>query len=252
MNKRIPSVWGFVIIALAAVVSVTFMWLATKSGEISGKINEKKPLECTMEARVCPDGSSVGRTGPNCEFEPCPTGNLVGNDKDEHGCIGSAGYIWCEEKQKCLRIWNESCSDLLEYKNFKHGYYVKYPRSWFAYTEKVDDVFFQPRSEEENDYNDPHALSFEIKVSDFPANSSLDKEIEKIINKGVDAGRSIRKEEIEISGEKGLKVMTCGKFECNPEKYFVVKDGKLYFLNPLLGWTKEFENILNTFKFVSQ
>lgn len=27
---------------------------------------------CTMEARVCPDGSSVGRTGPNCEFAPCP------------------------------------------------------------------------------------------------------------------------------------------------------------------------------------
>lgn len=27
---------------------------------------------CTMEAKICPDGSSVGRTGPNCEFSPCP------------------------------------------------------------------------------------------------------------------------------------------------------------------------------------
>jgi len=27
---------------------------------------------CTLEAKVCPDGSSVGRTGPNCEFAPCP------------------------------------------------------------------------------------------------------------------------------------------------------------------------------------
>lgn len=27
---------------------------------------------CTMEAKVCPDGSAVGRTGPNCEFAPCP------------------------------------------------------------------------------------------------------------------------------------------------------------------------------------
>ncbi len=26
---------------------------------------------CTLEAKVCPDGSSVGRTGPNCEFSPC-------------------------------------------------------------------------------------------------------------------------------------------------------------------------------------
>lgn len=30
------------------------------------------PVACTMEARMCPDGSYVGRTGPNCEFTPCP------------------------------------------------------------------------------------------------------------------------------------------------------------------------------------
>lgn len=27
---------------------------------------------CTMEAMICPDGTAVGRTGPNCEFEACP------------------------------------------------------------------------------------------------------------------------------------------------------------------------------------
>ena len=27
---------------------------------------------CTDEAKVCPDGTAVGRTGPNCEFAPCP------------------------------------------------------------------------------------------------------------------------------------------------------------------------------------
>ncbi len=43
--------------------------------------------------------------------EKCQTGEqkLVGNDKDEHGCIGSAGYVWCEAKQKCLRPWEEKC-----------------------------------------------------------------------------------------------------------------------------------------------
>lgn len=30
-------------------------------------------VTCTMEAKICPDGSSVGRTGPSCEFAPCPT-----------------------------------------------------------------------------------------------------------------------------------------------------------------------------------
>lgn len=31
------------------------------------------PTACTMEAKICPDGSSVGRQGPNCDFSPCPT-----------------------------------------------------------------------------------------------------------------------------------------------------------------------------------
>lgn len=35
--------------------------------------------------------------------------NLVGADRDEHGCIPSAGYSWCEVKSKCLRIWEEEC-----------------------------------------------------------------------------------------------------------------------------------------------
>jgi len=40
------------------------------------------------------------------------TQQMVGNDKDSHGCIGSAGYSWCERKQKCLRPWEEKCEML--------------------------------------------------------------------------------------------------------------------------------------------
>lgn len=29
-------------------------------------------VACTMDAKLCPDGSSVGRVAPNCEFAPCP------------------------------------------------------------------------------------------------------------------------------------------------------------------------------------
>ena len=31
----------------------------------------KEPVTCTMEAKQCPDGSYVGRTGPKCEFSAC-------------------------------------------------------------------------------------------------------------------------------------------------------------------------------------
>ncbi len=37
-------------------------------------------------------------------------GQMVGNDRDAHGCIPSAGYSWCEAKQKCYRPWEENCT----------------------------------------------------------------------------------------------------------------------------------------------
>ncbi len=40
-----------------------------------------------------------------------PSGKLIGGDKDEHGCLPAAGYQWCEVKQKCLRSFEEACSN---------------------------------------------------------------------------------------------------------------------------------------------
>jgi tryptophan-rich sensory protein len=40
--------------------------------QLNGNVKQSGPVACTMEAKLCPDGSAVGRTGPNCEFAPCP------------------------------------------------------------------------------------------------------------------------------------------------------------------------------------
>lgn len=45
-------------------------WRCT--GAIEPSSPNAPPVACTMEARACPDGSYVGRQGPNCEFSPCP------------------------------------------------------------------------------------------------------------------------------------------------------------------------------------
>ncbi len=39
-----------------------------------GQVGEpgEKANACTQEAKQCPDGSYVSRTGPNCEFQACP------------------------------------------------------------------------------------------------------------------------------------------------------------------------------------
>ncbi len=33
--------------------------------------------------------------------------NIVGGDKDNHGCISSAGYTWSNLKSKCIRTWEQ-------------------------------------------------------------------------------------------------------------------------------------------------
>lgn len=47
---------------------------------------QQQPLEvaCTMEAKMCADGSAVGRSGPLCEFALCP-----GMVTDESGSTGA-------------------------------------------------------------------------------------------------------------------------------------------------------------------
>ena len=50
------------------------------------------PQACTEEAKICPDGSAVGRTGPNCEFAICPTLNSLMSEAEariiaEKSCI---------------------------------------------------------------------------------------------------------------------------------------------------------------------
>lgn len=44
---------------------------------------EQQQRACTLEAKICPDGSSVGRQGPNCEFAECPESSDSDDDSSE-------------------------------------------------------------------------------------------------------------------------------------------------------------------------
>lgn len=39
--------------------------------EIRRGIDIDEGVACAMDAKICPDGTAVGRSGPNCEFEKC-------------------------------------------------------------------------------------------------------------------------------------------------------------------------------------
>lgn len=79
-----------------------------RDGEIIVNYAERKPGEA-MTAQPSVGVSKylkIDQSGALIEVEK----PVLGGDRDEHGCIGSAGYSWCEAKSKCLRTWEESCS----------------------------------------------------------------------------------------------------------------------------------------------
>ena len=44
---------------------------------------------------------------PATKLVQYPQSPLVGGDRDEHGCIGSAGYVWCEVQKDCIRLFDK-------------------------------------------------------------------------------------------------------------------------------------------------
>ncbi|MDD1677799.1 MAG: hypothetical protein LUO93_01260 [Methanomicrobiales archaeon] len=43
----------------------------------SGCVQQSPPVACTADAKICPDGTAVGRVPPDCEFAPCPPLNCT-------------------------------------------------------------------------------------------------------------------------------------------------------------------------------
>jgi len=56
---------------LFAVAILLYLGSTNVSG-LSPK-EEGEPVVCTMDAKQCPDGSFVGRVGPDCQFAACPS-----------------------------------------------------------------------------------------------------------------------------------------------------------------------------------
>lgn len=68
----------FSVVLLAVVGIVGFLYRATLEGPLHGtNMATSTAAACTAEAKICPDGSSVGRSGPSCEFAACAFPNVA-------------------------------------------------------------------------------------------------------------------------------------------------------------------------------
>lgn len=59
-----------VLLMALIILVLLFFFMKKTPAAVPSQIPEG--VACTMDAKLCPDGSSVGRSGPNCEFDPCP------------------------------------------------------------------------------------------------------------------------------------------------------------------------------------
>ena len=70
-KKSIMILLLFLILALVSLL-VVFELFSKQLFPFANTNNNNGQIACTMEAKLCPNGSYVARSGPNCEFATCP------------------------------------------------------------------------------------------------------------------------------------------------------------------------------------
>jgi hypothetical protein len=85
-------------------------------------------VACTNEAKICPDGTAVGRTGSNCVFAPCPD-EKASNDCVRTGCSGQL----CSDKEEI-----STCEFLEEYMCYKNAVCERQTNGACGWTESAE------------------------------------------------------------------------------------------------------------------
>jgi len=87
---------------------------------VSQNFFAEKSVYCTQEAKLCSDGSYVGRTGPNCEFSLCPKEDLISVEEPSAYeeissplvLKGKARGLWFFEASFPVRLIDENGKEL--------------------------------------------------------------------------------------------------------------------------------------------
>lgn len=230
---------GLVFILLIALVSVgiiggAYFWSRvqfTKSAQPNIKA-------CTQEAKLCPDGSSVGRVGPNCEFAACP--------------------------QPAATPSNET-TGWKTYTDNKSGYSINYPSAWMVedsgrtdidrvYIQSQDFVLGQPEIGGGFIPGAKNGIRLEIDIEtnpNFKSYSDL-KDFMETKFTGYPLNYFSNKTEITLNGSEAM-LKTGGKpYTGNQDWVYTFHNGKIYELSLTspTGQKDLFNQILTSMKFL--
>ena len=68
MSEMKTLLWGIALIILVGIGGLVYRNAVSRPIAPAGA--------CTLDAKVCPDGTAVGRVAPACDFAPCPPPNV--------------------------------------------------------------------------------------------------------------------------------------------------------------------------------
>lgn len=265
--------------------------LKKKINEEQKKIDEELNNQgrvCTQEAKQCPDGSYVSRTGPNCEFAAClgAKGGLQNQAKfcrKDNDCIlsicsGAFNKEWAKTvppdlpcrvyegytarcvEQKCTEIESIDTSIWKTYRSEKYGFEVKYPESWEKFENPPLYGSSINRIELAETKKVPWPGNFLIQVFENKDKLILESWIEKNYQPKTPTGSSLVKQQnnsvLNNITAKTLKVFSFDSWEL---VVIAAKGEYVYFLqfdaeNPndpdFLEHKKITNQILSTFKFI--
>lgn len=120
--KTITTLIGF---SLMTVIGAGAIWYRPK--QVVPPVSQD-PIICTMEVKLCPDGSYVGRSGPGCAFALCPKASIdvpvSGNSAALHQTVtvnkvqitplGSIEDSRCPAQVQCIQAGTVKVSVRLE------------------------------------------------------------------------------------------------------------------------------------------
>lgn len=90
-------------------LAATVLFAAPQVFAQDSATSSQEDVACTQDAKICPDGSAVGRVAPSCEFAACPVESAPIEEVDEEplpdpGITPDSPFYFLDDAWKSLRL----------------------------------------------------------------------------------------------------------------------------------------------------